>query len=227
MRPVIIFLLYFFSCSFNVNCQILRDSLSQKETLTPRVILKWAPLSLIDIYSSVQFALEYRIGGKSTVQAEAGYIFPIHISESSFRDNYDNMRGYRVRTEYRYYLHIKDRTGGFYVAPEFLFININFDEKDVIQIPMNSFGDFYYQEMRYDVNKTVFGYHLKAGYQVVRDRLVFDFYAGFGSRHVNVQSNAPSDRWVNENSSVYSKDERGKATRISASHGVKLGILLR
>lgn len=211
-----------------VNSQSLNDSLPQKETLNPRIILKWAPLSLIDIYSAVQFALEYRIGGKSAIQAEAGYIFPINISESSIRDNYDNMKGYRLRTEYRYYLSIKkNRTDGFYLAPELFFISIKFDERNAVKIPLNAFGDFYYQEKQFKVNKTIFGYHLKVGYQqLLTDWLVIDFYAGLGVRHVNFSSDESLDDWLNKRNSIFFSEDREQTERVSASYGIKLGILL-
>lgn len=228
MKFFIIILLCFFFSPLVGNSQAVHDSIQHKERLTPKVILKWAPLSLIDIYSAVQFALEYRIGGRSTVQGEAGYIFPINILESGIRDDYNDMNGYRLRAEYRYYLSVKkNRTDGFYLAPELFFISINFDEKNVVKIPLNSVGDFYYQEKQFKVNKRIFGYHLKVGYQqMLTERLVIDFYGGLGVRHINFSSDQPLEDWLNKSNSIFFSEDREQTERPSASYGIKLGILL-
>lgn len=208
----------------------------EKEELAVSTILKFAPLSLFDIYSSIQFAVEQKIGAQTTAQLEAGYVFPIDLNDGKEDERYRNMNGLRLRSEFRYYLVLnKNRTGGFYFAPELLFINIDYDVEETAKIYfLQGGGAFYYKHLKFDVDKKVFGYHIKAGYQkVFTDGFVLDFYAGLGGRNVAVQSGRPLEEGVdffedrNEWRLFPIEKKSGNFTRLSASLGFKLGFRLR
>lgn len=209
---------------------------SEEPELQTRTILKFAPLSLLDIYSSIQFAVEQKVGAKTSLQIEAGYILPIDLNDGRRDANYENMRGLRLRSEFRYYLVLnKMNTGGLYMAPEFLFINLNYDVEEIDKVFfLNGEGAFYYRQTEFDVDKRVFGYHLKIGYQkVFTDGFVLDFYAGLGGRNVIVESGRPIDDGfdIMEDRDEWRlfpiEKEDGNFSRISASLGFKLGFRLK
>lgn len=209
---------------------------NEEPELRTRTVLKFAPLSLLDIYSSVQFAVEQKVGARTSLQLEAGYILPINLNDGRGDANYENMRGLRLRSEFRYYLVLnKERTGGLYMAPEFLFINLDYDVEEIAKFYfLNGDGDFYYKQSEFGIDKRVFGYHLKTGYQkVFTDGFVLDFYAGLGGRNVVVQSGRPTEDGF---AIVHDRDEwrlfpnekeDGNFSRISASLGFKLGFRLK
>lgn len=201
-----------------------------------RTALKFAPLSLLDIYSSVQFAVEQKAGNKSSLQLEGGYIFPINLSQWEENEQYEDMEGFRVRTEYRYYLVLsKDRMGGLYLGPELLFIKLKYDMEEIDKVYFfQGNGDYYYQKYEYEIDKRVFGFHAKIGYQkIFSDGFLLDFYAGLGSRNVNVTSGKPGDDGLHTGddnddwSFIRSEKESGRDQRLSASLGFKIGIRLR
>lgn len=209
---------------------------SEEPELQTKTILKFAPLSLLDIYSSIQFAVEQKVGAKTSLQLEAGYILPIDLNDGREEADYENMHGLRLRSEFRYYLVLnKSRTGGMYMAPEFLFINLDYDVEEIAEIYfLHGNGWSYYKQLEFEVDKKVFGYHLKVGYQkVFTDGFVLDFYAGLGGRNVVIQSGRPAEDGLEM---VRDRDEwrlfpvekeDGNFSRISASLGFKLGFRLK
>src|SRR5690606_38949224 len=117
---------------------------------------------------------------QSTYQLEAGYIFPFPRTDADY-DEYNGMNGFRLRTEYRYFLKMnRFQTGGLYVGPEVFFLKVNFDRSTVEYINESGFSDQdYYIKMDYEVDKKVLGYHAKVGYQrLIGKKIILDIYAG-------------------------------------------------
>lgn len=205
-----------------------------QEMLQTRMVLKFAPLSLVDFYSAIQFALEYRIGKVSAIQLEAGYITPLLPKDTSFEDDFREMEGYRVRSEYRHYFRLNsDQTGGLYFAPEILFLHVDFERTGTFGINVTGLPDYdYYQQMDYDVTKEVLGYHAKIGYQKkFTDYFILDFYGGLGARHVFIDSNRPGvigrSEVIREEYLFHNLYDKGVFHRVSASLGFKIGFLLK
>lgn len=207
----------------------------EKQELEVSTILKFAPLSLLDIYSSIQFAVEQKIGKKASAQFEAGYIFPININEGAEDRKYENLQGLRFRSELRYYLVLsKDKTGGLYLAPEVLFIDLNYDVKQVAKIyfPEGN-GASYYKQYEYEVDKNIFGYHAKVGYQEVSGRFVLDLYGGLGGRNATISSGKFVEEGVRfvDNRRAWdffpSEKESGSYHKPSVSLGFKIGYLIK
>lgn len=70
---------------------------------TPRAVLKLAPLSLIDRDATVQAGLEYRVGPKTSVQAEFGYGWQgLSVLETEL-DQFVKAEIWRARSEVRFY----------------------------------------------------------------------------------------------------------------------------
>lgn len=189
----------------------------------------------MDIYSSIQFAVEQKVGPKSALQLEAGYIFPLSVNEGDQNENYENMSGLRIRSEYRYYLIVsKEKKGGLYLAPELLFIDLNYDMEEIDRVYFfQGDGSYYYKKYEYGIDKKIFGLHAKIGYQVISGRFVMDFYGGLGGRNVSVKSGKPGEEGLefdedrNEWDFFSSDKESGKFPRFSASLGFKVGIRLK
>ena len=216
MRKLLFFLLL---CPLYLQAQ---DSLFVREN-SNSAILKFNHLSLLDPLSSIQFALEYRLGKKISLQHEAGYITRILYNEGSVK----NRRGLRLRNEVRFYLQQKgSRMEGLYLTPEFLFIYQEYTRRSSFGMGCeDSFDCDYYQWMNYDVQKQVYAIHPKVGFQSIYRRLVADFYAGIGFRHVRVRNiNKPPNAFDDE---FFSGPKReGNYDLPSLSLGFKIGFVL-
>ncbi|WP_461053690.1 hypothetical protein [Spirosoma arcticum] len=175
------------------------------------VVVKFAPLSLVDIDATVQGAIELPIAAQTTIQLEGGYGWA-GLSRSLPREGgITSKQTGRIRAEGRYYL---PRTASFddvpypagvYVAGEFLGKRISAERTQtavfpclVAPCPTNT--------ERATVNRTVLGGHVKVGYQTgfgrsasaafdprrKESRIIFDVYLGVGARHIRVRQTAGS-----------------------------------
>lgn len=148
-------------------------------------ILKFSPLSLVDPVSSIQFAYEWQFSERMSLQHEAGYIM-----ETIWRNLYSNLRGIRLRNEFRYYLQpVDSRLHGFYFGPELLFLHRRDARSAEFGMDCtDSFGCNYYRLANYTYQKQVYAFHLKIGYQeLFLNRFAYDIYAGFGYRQIRVK----------------------------------------
>lgn len=164
------------------------------------VILKFSHLSLIDPIPSWQVALEYQLTGNKAIslQHEAGYIINIIRGNTNRR----NLQGLRLRNEIRFYLQPRGKTGsGAYFAPEFLFIHYSHLETATI---CHGFDDDFFrcnyrEKVDYKVQKQVYAFHPKIGFQSIYKRLTVDLYAGVGYRQVRVEETGkPQDQFDEE-----------------------------
>lgn len=192
-------------------------------------IIKFSPLSLIESLQSVQFALEHQLGGRISLQHEAGYIYKfdeVDIWGSS--DPYLNTRGVRLRNEIRYYFDPKPKKlEGGYFAGELLYNFLRFDKSTSVGRDCNgSWNCQYYEYMYYRAQKQVFALHLKVGYQaLMANRLVLDIYGGYGGRHLK-ELNLHPPEGLQPNDRFNFTGEKYIDNRISLSLGFKLGYLL-
>lgn len=220
--------------ALNSVAQQTPDESLDEEGLQTRLVLKFAPLSLLDFYSALQMALEYRVGKVSSIQVEGGYVLPLLPKDTGYEKNFRDIHGYRLRAEYRYYFELnRDETGGAYFAPEIMFLRVNYDRTGTYGINISGLPGYdYYQQLDYEVFKDVLAYHLKAGYQKkVTDFLLLDFYGGLGARHVFIDSNRPGmmgeGKVIKEETLFHNIYDKGTFYRISASLGFKIGFLLK
>ena len=221
MRKFLIILLL---CPLYLQAQ---DSLRTKVYLYPPVVnLKFSPLSLIDPLSSIQFALEYQIAEKTSLQHELGYITPLLYREDL---GYKQSSGLRFRSEFRVFL---GRQGpvltGFYLAPELLFIHFRYERNAIYgQDCSDPYTCAYYQYKDYTVQKQVYGVHQKIGFQSISSRFLIDLYTGIGYRHVRVRNiDAPPQYEYYDDFSFSSRKTEGNYGLPSLSFGFKLGYLL-
>ena len=210
-----IFLLFLLLTSLRLLGQ---DSLSAVEK-KPSPVLKWSVLSLVDPVSSYQFAFEYPIGRKLSLQHEAGWVTRIFY-------NYDtedkNIRGFRTRHELRYFLKgVETALEGLYVGPELMYTYLWFErnpgEGGVCPNECPDYPD-------YPVQKAVFALHPKLGYQKLFNRFALDLYAGVGYRYVRVK--VPPHISENLHDYFNFRKEAGTYNLLSFSGGFKIGYVL-
>jgi hypothetical protein len=196
------------------------------EAPVPVVNLKFSPFSLIDPLTSIQFAVEYQVARKSSLQHELGYITQLlYVDELGYRKS----SGMRFRNEFRIYLEKKgSNLRGFYLAPELLLIYFRYERNAVYgQDCTDRFNCAYYQYKDYTVQKQVVALHQKVGYQSITNRFLVDIYTGIGYRHVRVRNiDAPPIYEFYDDFSFSSRKVEGNYGLPSLSFGFKIGYLL-
>lgn len=215
--------------------QQMPDTLSGLTNRRPHYIIKWAPLSVIELDNTVQFGLEYLLPGPWSVQQELGYgWFNLNNNADIDGDPYKNREVWRSRTEFRVYLdHNKDvaKPRGGYFALEFLYKRVNFEREASIGRECADGQCEYFELLDYKILKDVFGYHAKFGGQfIVENRLAIDIYSGIGWRNIFVKSPGLSagENVFGEGSDLINiaRTEPGIYRTISLCGGFKLGYLI-
>lgn len=188
-------------------------------------VLKFSPLSLLDPLPSVQFALEYQVGRKTSIQHEAGYIINLLYSDPIYQD----AEGLRLRNEVRLYFQPKgNRLEGFYFAPELLFIYFEHKRQGILGFGCeDSFGCDYYQDIYFNAQQQVYALHSKIGFQSIYKRLLVDLYTGLGYRYVRVRNRNLHLNLIDVEEEFFDfrKDE-GDYHMPSLSLGFKIGYVL-
>ena len=184
---------------------ITSASIAQDSTIalrrTPRAIIKFAPLSLLDQDATIQAGLEYQIKAGRSVQVEGGYGWR---SLSAFKvdlDDFVRAEVWRVRSEVRFYTgryRTNRRQGvavgssfplGNYWAIDGLFKQINVVGKEYD--PQSIFSSAKPELLGLKrVSRYVLGTHLKIGrqfafydpYKHLFSRTLLDVYVGAGAR---------------------------------------------
>ncbi len=160
----------------------------------PRVILKLAPLSLLDPDATIQGAMEVRVSQRNAVQVEAGLgekgIQIINDDKRSFSD----WSIWRVRSEYRHYTS-RYRTNtrkNITIRSPFPLGNYWAIEGFAKEITgKKSFSNPIFQTGRQQISRYVVGGHVKWGRQIAipgaslqdLSRVLLDFYVGLGVRY--------------------------------------------
>jgi hypothetical protein len=217
----------------------------------PRVIIKFAPLSLLDQDATVQGGLEYRTGIRTSVQGEFGYGRKnLSLVDSDLND-FVSAEVWRGRAEVRFYTgryrtnrrkDIAIRSAfplGNYWAIEGLYKQINVvDQANVYSAEASSATGGYVLigSQRIPISRYVFGAHLKVGrqfafydpYRRVFSRTLLDIYIGAGIR---IARNDVSPRPFNPFPTCgcgigRSLTSEGTAITPSLTAGLKLGFAL-
>ncbi|MBC8110442.1 MAG: DUF3575 domain-containing protein [Verrucomicrobia bacterium] len=150
----------------------------------PHVFVKFAPLSIIDIDPTIQFAAEYFFNRRFSLQQEVGYgkfgnMWWIQSFENQFL-----VETWRFRTEGRYYF-VDDEYSDFspYVALEILFKNA--DRLQRAEVDRGGYREI----IDFRFRKRVWGSHIKIGTQfLLGSRFIIDAYLGLGYRHIKVRT---------------------------------------
>jgi hypothetical protein len=228
-RKITLIIVFLLSFQF-IFAQSKLDSLSEFASRQPRLIVKWAPLSIIDPHSTVQLGLEYLFAGPWSFQQEIGYgnNFEV-ISENDYLDR----EIWRFRSEIRKYMDdFKPKGRGAYIGFEVLYKRVNYTKEGRIGRDCEDGDCEFFEIMEYKILKDVIGVHGKFGGQFVIDnRLVVDIYMGGGLRNITVKSPG-----YPTNPAMFRDEEigfiktnptmPGNHTLISMSGGFKLGYMI-
>ncbi len=194
----------------------------------PLWILKFAPLSLIDINPTYQGAAEYFFSDKYSLQQEVGYGYE-KLMPFSWEKKTDE-ETWRFRTEFRKYL--PQRRTGFnrqrnYVAYEGMYKHFNYPVNDIVTIAKVG----YYQNIhyRYQFVRDTYAVHIKFGQEEIQtSNFVVDAYLGAGFRWYNVSRigdhPTTNDRDVFQ---AISPMTEGLTKAISFSLGFKIGFVAK
>ena len=200
MKNIFVVMLIFGGLGVRAQYYYPQKEVSQATVLPSKLyrwVLKFAPLSMLDPHSTIQFGAEGKIGKRSTLQQELGYG---HVSFStagnSTHSKYPDREVWRARTEYRfYYQRTKTPFLGNYFAVDLLFKQLNASRDISIGRACeegNNFGGFgrgcnYYQYENRTLYRYTWALNFKFGHQlrVPETNFLFDFYAGFGLRYIH------------------------------------------
>lgn len=207
IKLYLILFIFFYCCINTISAQkriyVAKDSISIK-----KVIIKWAPLALLDIKPNIALSAEFPLKNKKTVNIQLGYIlFDDRFYESdlqgevydySSRLNY-NLPNFILKTDYRWakkswykrkkYVrrynavrveyHLTNYIGEFKTCTEW---------KEVPPLVpafvlFRNFDCVATEKFRYKAQSHQFGLYYLWGKEIIyRSNLVFDFYTGPGFR---------------------------------------------
>lgn len=195
----------------------------------PLWILKFAPLSLIDINPTYQIGAEYFFTENYSLQQEVGY-----GHEKSIMVNWNKQtdeRTWRFRTEFRKYLPQKQanfRGQRNYIAYEIMFKR--FDYPADYTVTINKGNYFENTHYTYQFVRDTYAFHVKLGQQEIRtSNFVVDGYLGLGIRWNKVYSDNANPNYTD---TVLRIDDlapikAGFNQTFSVSLGFKIGFVAK
>ncbi len=226
-----------------------QDSISYAPlTTTPRpvvvdqnVVLKLAPLSLIDLDPTLQVAVEIPLRPNWSIQQEVGYGWP-KLGLFNYQPDLapKSKSTFRARTEIRYYFSpgyrhqvgLKSGPAGFYMAGEALYKQLNHARSTTQSLTANG---VLFPQPTTRITRQIYGMHAKIGYQAVVSRagktpqFVVDVYMGVGFRIISVRQTGGAalqgrafDAW----SFTRFEPLDGTLRKPSVSGGVKIGWMI-
>lgn len=163
-----------------------RRSQKPYKTYDSRVLFKMAPLALIDEveFPAIQGGVEVALSNKMSWYNEFGFRYrkPVYEGEDT---SFVSPRGYKIKSEVRYYFKDPDskiagRLSGYYLAINLFYLkNVNnkhvsyYYKKDTGAITSDDFG----------MTKKVWGGNFIVGNQMyLSKRFLFEYYGGLGVR---------------------------------------------
>lgn len=231
---VLIFIV-FCLCNFTAKAQE-----KNKEDSLPSsfLILKFSPTNLVDpLASSIQFGLEHSLLKISdnmilAMQYELGKINGIEFGTDS------RLKGWRARAESRIYTNAgnDDLFPGTYLGLDFFFIDAYFNKDNYVMqyYTSNNSDVYYYRWQEEEINKKVYGWHLKFGIQhqlkgtTVLKNVMFDWYCGVGFRVRDYSSTPVGDvaqrTYVNYGYTAYKYNSKSSSPSIML--GFKIGYMV-
>jgi hypothetical protein len=167
---------------------------------TAQWVLKFAPLTLLDVNNTIQFGVEHLSRRtRGAWQVEAGYgrgTFALATTHAKDSEYQRSMETWRARAEYRLY-NLRDqrwsaeryrRPNGTYVAFDAFFKQVNTHESGIVGRDCINGNCNYRQQYQTVVQNYTVGGHVKIGWQSWfsprddRPRWLLDTYIGLGVR---------------------------------------------
>ncbi len=172
------------------NCLTLEAQRVLDET-RDKVVLKWAPVPLLDFYNTLQLGVEIPFPDpRFSFQQELGYghsSFNLWYAEG---ENVPNRHSFRSRTQLRYYVREWNSFRIFF-AGEYFIRNSRTHDTSYIGVNCEN-GCDYYKETPHTTGRLAKAVHFKFGFQSwISQRVCLDVYAGPGLRSVRSKSFTP------------------------------------
>jgi len=155
-----------------------------------KFILKWSPLSLVDInFPTMQAGIESRLSARISWYNEFGinfFNYAVHVDTGFLSPN-----GFKAKTELRYYFRNNNKKSRPVALSDVYYFAVNaFYVKDVHNLAIRYYYNNDSSQHRNDnfgVKKTVFGVNLIFGFQeAISKKFLFDIYGGPGIRFRHV-----------------------------------------
>lgn len=230
-------------------CFLWEPSLAQDQSIPensiqkpPRWVVKFAPLSMLDMSNTIQFGVERFIGTHQSVQVEAGYGWQsMNIWSKVRNSSYTNYETWRGRAEWRFYWFNRNHQlnrplpFGAYTAIEGLYRTERAIENGTVGVGADgSTAQFdYYRLYSSPTTRKVWAVTVKIGRQFPisqNGRLVGDFYAGIGFCNRTIVPAIRPDGYLFQTSTLFSLDSFSSALyqsvntiTLNMALGIKIG----
>jgi hypothetical protein len=213
--------LIFLLCSLVVAGQDLKVDTIKNHRY--RSILKWSPFHLASIYATVQLAYELQYRTNQSIQVDVGYV--LNLDDELL---YEDKRGVKLKTEWRYYLESNRESRSRYLSLEPYTNLINFDRTEsnteCFDVECQTlFSRQYFYKVRYRETGITF----KLGLQKQLNRFFLDLNYGLMLRDVHYEKpsippgfNEPVDLRL-----IFYPNEK-RRTALGPTVGVRLGYRL-
>lgn len=222
-----------FIWTFACCCLMALASVGQidAQSAEKHVIIKFAPLALVDFDNAIQFGVEVPLGKGLSVQQDLGY-GPKGINGwQSTSDNPAEKQTFKSRTNLRYY-YLERRRMKPYVSAELLLKKVIYSQNKWVGMECSErWGPCnYFENKMIKTRRMVGAGHAKAGMQFYfSSRIALDLFAGVGFRSIKVRSmtSLPGNVRVPRNDNWFENDTPGTNEFIpSLSLGAHIGIIL-
>lgn len=146
-----------------------------------RHYVKFGPLHFANFYPTIQLAYEYRWNKSFSVQADVGYVLSYNNDE-----RFINMRGLKLKPEFRYYVANTDEKQPFYLAIEPYLHMVNFDrDGSTVECFDAECTQTYSRRYFYTVKYREQGFAVKAGLTWYSGHFLIDLNWGLRVRNIN------------------------------------------
>ena len=248
MRKRLPFLLgYLFAGSVLAQDVPEANSPGQPDSPKPAVVLKLAPLTLLELQNTVEMGVEVRMHDRMSIQGQFGYAPDWLIWRSSEQTRqYTDRENWRGRLETRWYVSrsnspVQPRKGGTfplgrYIAIDALYKQLNAQNTLTIGHQC-TFGCAYYEKAVQPITRYIGGLGVKFGAQTVIGRRratdvpswLLDLYVGFGVRKGWTEQAAiqPGDQRFSSGGGFLSIDPFQTSTNLHPNllMGIKVGFV--
>lgn len=196
----------------------------------PVLSVKWSPFHLINTFPTVQIDAEVRIRDRMTVQVGGSPV--VRLSDADHRYNLDKKRGYKLKSEVRYYFLPTRQEDKMlvYVSLSFDYNRLKNDKTVIFEYDCNGRGCQYRQQTEIEERRIIYSLTHRIGLQTyLSPRFLLDINAGWGVRWGNYSRfNEPVgyDN-VNETIDIFGFFSDYVETRVAIGLGVKLSVRIK
>lgn len=187
--------------------------------------VKTSPLHLANFYPTIQIAYEFKVGQRTTFQADLGYVLPWHGNDAEFKDK----RGFKVKLEPRYYLLANAKNNlSLYLAAEAYLNYVNFDREDVVEECFDldcqhTYSRRYFYRVRYREP----GFGVKFGFQKYFSDFLIDINTGWAIRFVSYHKPGAAPSFAEDEVEWFEVPNEKNRTALMPLIGMRVGYRIK